>query len=287
MAPAPSDIDHLSDEELLELRKTAHRLQSGIDIFRLSSGTVAKPSQDVDEWATNSSEANTLDLVFSSTTIPVPRVRRVVKRQWDFLIVMDYIEGPTLARLWPTLSTWRKLFVAFTLRRYVRQLRRHLKAPAGAPPGPLCTDRSARTCESPPVFGQVQSNRGPFASYAELSTFFNERHRMALDIKNVPQDDPAWADLFDDSEPLVLTHQDINLRNVVVDKEGRLWLIDWAWAGYYPVWFEYVATHSQSEDPVISGTDDKLWEAMVPFICGPYFKQERWLARMGLSLYYL
>ncbi|KAI0640515.1 kinase-like domain-containing protein [Trametes meyenii] len=282
----PSDIDHLSDEELLELGKTAPRLHPDANVKKLSSGTVAKPSQDRDEEATNPSEANALNLVFASTTVPVPRIRRVVKRQWDFLIVMDYIEGPTLARLWPTLSTWRKLLAAFILRRYIRQLRRCLKAPAEASPGPLCADGSARICESP-VFGQVQSDRGPFASYAELSAFFNERHRMALDIKNVSQDDPARADLFDDSEPLVLTHQDINLRNVVVDKEGLLWLIDWAWAGYYPVWFEYAAMQRQSRDPVISGTDDKLWKAMIPFICGPYFKQDRWLMRMGLALYYV
>ncbi|KAI0665806.1 hypothetical protein C8Q78DRAFT_985808 [Trametes maxima] len=282
----PSDIDHLSDEELSELRKTAPRLQPDVDIMKLSSGTVGKPSQDMEEDLTNPSEANTLNLVFALTTIPVPRVRRVVKCRYYFLIVMDYIEGPTLAQLWPTLSTWRKLLVAFTLRRYVRQLRRHLKAPAWTPPGPLCSDGSARVCESP-VFGRVQSDRGPFASYAELSMFFNERHRMALDIKNVSQDDPARTDLFDDSESLVLTHQDINLRNIIVDKEDHLWLIDWAWAGYYPVWFEYAAMQVQTEDPVISGTNDKLWRAMVPFICGPYFKQERWLERMGLALYYL
>ncbi|TFK94596.1 hypothetical protein K466DRAFT_476140 [Polyporus arcularius HHB13444] len=278
----PSDIDHLSNAELLELSENAPRVHPEAGVVRLTSGTVAKPSQDLDEDAPDPSEANTLDLVFSETTIPVPRVRRVVRCEWDFLIVMDYIDGPTLAQVWPTLPKWRKCMVAFTLRRYVRQLRR-LQAPPGAPPGPLSAQGSARKCESP-VFGPVQSHRGPFASYAEFSAFFNERQRRALDSRNVPQDDPARKDLFDDSEPLVLTHQDLNLRNIVMGEGGRLWLIDFAWAGYYPPWFEYVATQRQSEDARVSGTDDEFWKVLIPFICGPYFRQERWLSRMARAL---
>ena len=243
----------------------------------------------MDEDAPDPSEAAALDLVFSETTIPVPRVRRVLRRKWDFLIVMDYIDGPTLAHVWPALPRWRKYLVAFTLRRYVRQLRR-LQAPPGAPPGPPSASARpggpARICASP-VFGQVQLHRGPFASYAALSAFFNDRHRRALDAEGVPQDDPARKDVFDDSEPLVLTHQDLNLRNIVVGEGGRLWLVDWAWAGYCPPWFEYVAAQRQSEDACISGTDDGFWRVLVPFICGPYFRQERWLSRMSQALHWI
>jgi len=143
----PSDIDQLSYEEILELRERGPKLHPDSNIVKLTPSTVSKASQDSDEDAADASEANTLDLVFAETTIPVPRVRRVVKRQWDFLIVMDHIPGPTLAHVWPTLSTWRKICVAFTLRRYVRQLRR-LKASATTPPGPLSA-QGARICESP------------------------------------------------------------------------------------------------------------------------------------------
>ncbi|KAI0665847.1 hypothetical protein C8Q78DRAFT_995345 [Trametes maxima] len=169
---------------------------------------------------------------------------------------MDYIEGPMLAQLWPMLSTRRKLLVAFTLRRYVRQLCHCLKVPAWVPPGLLCADGS---------------------------------HRMVLNIKNMPQDDPVWADLFDNPELLILTHQDINLQNIIVDKEGCLWLIDWAWVGYYLVWFEYLATRAQSKDPVISGTNDKLWKSMVPFICQAQAHDGLWgsWARRGSWVFWL
>jgi len=59
----------------------------------------------------------------------------------------------------------------------------------------------------PPIFGQVQSQRGPFASYAE-----------------VPEDHLSKKELFDDSTPLVLTHQDLNLRNIILGEDSRLWI---------------------------------------------------------------
>ncbi|CDO71457.1 hypothetical protein BN946_scf184909.g51 [Trametes cinnabarina] len=284
--PQPSDIDHLSDAELIELYRRSSKVHPDYGVRKLSPATVAKVSTDIDDSEPVCSEANALNLVFTATTIPVPRVRRVARREWDFLIVMDYIDGPLLAQVWPTLSIWRKLCVAFTLRRYIRQLRRFTRAPAGAPPGPLSGGEPPRTCESP-LFGPVIPYRGPFASYAEMSAFFNERHQMAMDLKNVPKDDPARKELFDDSEPLVLCHQDLNLRNIIVGEGGRLWLIDWGWSGYYPPWFEYATMLTQNEYAHVSGTDDKLWRALIPFICGPYFRQERWLVDMSIALYYV
>jgi len=265
MCLQPSDVDQLSDDKILELSKNAPKLHPDASVFRLTPDTVATASQDLDEVAADASEANALDLLFAKTTIPVPRVCRVVKDEWDFLIVMpvDYIPGPTLAHVWSTLSTWRKIRVALTLRRYVRQLRR-LKASATTPPGPLSA-QGARICESP-IFGQVRSDRGPFATYSELSTLFNERHQVAMDCLKLPRDDPSRNDLFDNSEPLVLTHQDLNLRNVIVGEDGRLWIVDWAWAGYYPPWFEYVAMWRQNEYERVSGTNDEFWKALIPFI---------------------
>ena len=260
----------------------APKLLSDSAIFKLAPKTVAKPSQDIDEDCLDASEANALNLVFAETTIPVPRVRHVVKRQWDYLIVMDYVNGRTLTEVWPTFSIWQKINTALTLRRYVQQLRR-LKASSTIPPGPLSA-YGPRTCESP-IFGQVQSHRGPFASYAELSAFFNERCKMALDANKVPDHHSSRRERFDDSAPLVFTHQDLNPRNIIVGEGGRLWLIDWAWAGYYPPWFEYVAMRRQAENERTIGFNHEFWETFIPFICGPYFKQEEWLWKMSRGLY--
>ncbi|TFK65999.1 kinase-like protein [Pluteus cervinus] len=238
----------------------------------------------MDEDPADASEANALNLVFTETTIPVPRVRRVIERQWNHLIVMDYIPGSTLAEVWSTYSIWKKLGVAFTLRRHIRQLQR-LKASRTTPPGPLSI-QGPRQCENPGIFSQVRSRRGPFASYAELSMWFNGRCQLAMNHHKVPEDHPHRKTRFDDSAPLVFAHQDLNPRNIIVGEDGRLWIVDWAWAGYYPVWFEYVAMLSQGEHESSIGNVYKYWDHLIPFICGPYFEQERWMSMIAMGLYY-
>ncbi|KAJ3824430.1 hypothetical protein F5878DRAFT_447195 [Lentinula raphanica] len=74
----PSDVDNLSDEEILELELEALKLHPDYSLLQLTPGTVAKYSEDRDEDISDASEANTLNLVFAETNIPVPRVRRAV-----------------------------------------------------------------------------------------------------------------------------------------------------------------------------------------------------------------
>ena len=31
---------------------------------------------------------------------------------------------------------------------------------------------------------------------------------------------------------------DLHLKNIILDRDGKLWLIDWAHAGFYPPYFE-------------------------------------------------
>lgn len=58
--------------------------------------TVGKLSVNMEEDAIDGLEANAVRLVSSKTTIPVPRIRRVVKGEWDFLIVMDCIKATSV-----------------------------------------------------------------------------------------------------------------------------------------------------------------------------------------------
>ncbi|KAJ3726651.1 hypothetical protein C8R42DRAFT_707559 [Lentinula raphanica] len=129
----PSDVDlNLSDEGTLELELKAPKLYPDYSLLQLTPGTVAKYSEDRDEDISDASEANALNLVFAETNIPVPR---------------DYIKGSTLADAWSKYSVSQKICVAFTLRRYARQLRR-LKASPRTPPGPFSKD-GPRICPIP------------------------------------------------------------------------------------------------------------------------------------------
>ncbi|KAJ3921765.1 kinase-like domain-containing protein [Lentinula edodes] len=289
----PSDVDNLSDDEILnEFAKTRdgldrQNLEKGVEydwtvLPRGTPGTVGKAVSvlsEEDESRTDSSEANALNLLWANTMIPVPRVRRVMKLEYLFFIVEDYIEGPTLAQVWSTYSLWQKIRVAFTLRSYIRQLRK-LKAPRGAPPGPISND-GPRVCTSP-LFGMLDLDQGPFASYADLASFFNEKAKLCYDYNNIPEDHPCRRQKFDDSEELVLSHQDLNPRNIIVGLDGTIWMIDWGWAGYFPPWFEYVAMKEKS----ISEHYYQYWDLFIPFICGPYFEHEIWRLNMARGFSY-
>ncbi|KAF8914375.1 hypothetical protein CPB84DRAFT_1957089 [Gymnopilus junonius] len=163
---------------------------------------------------------------------------------------------------------------------------RSVNPPPGAPPGPV-TKSGPRECECPPIFGPVRSARGPFTAYSDLAAYFNSRWKITMDTSGVPEDHPKRKEQFDDSQPLVLTHLDLSPSNIILGNDGRLWLIDWAWAGFYPPWFEYVAMKDQSRNENVVGFEDMSWEAFVPFICGPYFKQEAWLREVAQILCYV
>lgn len=39
-------------------------------------------------------------------------------------------------------------------------------------------------------------------------------------------------------DQLVMCHMDLNMRNLILDKNGRLFFLDWAHSGYYPPEFQ-------------------------------------------------
>ena len=50
-------------------------------------------------------------------------------------------------------------------------------------------------------------------------------------------------------EPLrehVFLHQDLAPRNMIVDAQNQLWIVDWGYAGFYPSYMEYVAIEAST-----------------------------------------
>jgi hypothetical protein len=161
-----------------------------------------------------------------------------------------------LAECWTELSWWKKLRIAFTLRGYIRQLRR-IK---GTRPGPLGGDRA---CQIEGVcFGERLA--GPFETYPELAAWFN---RKMVAAKRHPRSKiPENPAPFDDSMPLNLTHHDLHMHNIILGDDGQLWIIDWGRAGFLPPWFEYATMCYLSRPSHTSCWDDYV----VPFAAGRY-----------------
>ena len=82
------------------------------------------------------------------------------------------------------------------------------------------------------------------------------------------------AQPFEDSRPLVFTHNDLSMRNILLGDDWKIWLIDWAWSGYYPPWVEHFAMEEAAvNDDLDCGTS---WGRVIRFVTNPYIYHRRW-----------
>ncbi|KAF9073046.1 kinase-like domain-containing protein, partial [Rhodocollybia butyracea] len=168
-------------------------------------------------------EARVLAFLHQHTSIPVPRVRRYVSNPGQTWLLMEKIPGKRLDKVWPHYIPLQKFLVAWTLRGYIRQLRqvsaaynrRHI-------PGPM-SDKPEKCNGIKYLFSLRPA--GPFKSSKEIVTFFDRYGTRAIDY----------------TQPLVLTHGDLSMRNMIVGDDGKLWLVNWEWSAFYPPCFEYIA----------------------------------------------
>lgn len=194
---------------------------------------------------TNINEAQTMIFVKDHCTVlRVPEVHLVFERDHRIYIVMHYVDGLDLQHTWDSLDSASRQSVMSQLATYLHELRN--LNPAGTAPGPL--DRKICNGRWFTFYGA-----GPFQTNQHLVDWLNHK----LEISNVPT-----FERFTTDHPLVFTHQDIAPRNLILDEEGTLWMIDWAWAGWYPAYFEYAAVKSAAiytgQLPVLSGWIDAV-----------------------------
>ncbi|KAG0706506.1 hypothetical protein DFH29DRAFT_154246 [Suillus ampliporus] len=158
---------------------------------------------------------------------------------------MEYIDGQTLDICWNSLTLLSKLRIAWTLRSYVTQLRRLRRTVPGTLNGILCTGRHF-----------TDYGAGPFASYDDMTAWFNHKLDVSQRMKQAPLDAPR----FDSSWPLVFVHQDLCPRNILLARDGKLYVLDWHRSGFYPAWFEYASMRSDLH------FKSRLWDFLIPFI---------------------
>lgn len=181
-------------------------------------------------------EAKTLNLVASKTGIRAPRVHRSfqVEDETQYFgtkgyIVMDFISGQPLDECWTDLPYDNQRQIAMQIADMIKEM----QSVVISQPGPLgggsfrgrfFTDYSA----------------GPFKDSAEVQGWFNHKLDICKHVNQCPKDIPPFR-----FTTFVLTHQDISPRNLILDRNGEVWLIDWAHAGAYPPAFESAALLAQ------------------------------------------
>lgn len=237
---------------------TVEGQSESVNTFRISDDAVAKISESaVINGPLICHEATAMNIVRARTNIPVPRVMKVLNYEdRQLTIVMEYVEGQQLHHAWPKLSLLSKLRVAWTLRSYIRQLRKIHSTQPGPP-----ANEPLNCCG----FIFDHSWRGPFKDEAALTAYFRGRRAV-----------PHLNDPFIVGRPLVLTHFDLNMHNILLDTSGKLWLIDWAWSGFFPDWFEYVSTlgATMPKTPLEAPVS---FRRCIPFITDAFYLEAQWL----------
>jgi hypothetical protein len=200
-----------------------------------------------------------LNFVRSHTSIPVPKLRRYITTESDYTgyMLLEKIKGKRLDRLWPSLSPLQKFLVAWTLRGYIIELREASDAYSRRNvPGPM-GDRP-RLCDGPAwLFGHRPL--GPFKSSEDIAKYFNENRA-------------GVGEGLDNSRPLVLTHCDRSMHNIIVGLDGKIWLVDWEWSGFYPPSFEHIAMMRAAEND--GERAPKSWWDYIPLVTGAWVKEE-------------
>ena len=228
------DLEAVSDAALISLLDTAPILfgLGGATVVRLSRGLAMKAGGNV-----LPSEAEAMRLVGAETDIPVPRVHRSfqVPDSTQYFgtkgfIVMDYINGSPLDECWTSLSLEAQTKIARQVAEYIHRLQSIRPSQVGPIGGGPCTGRFF-----------TDYSAGPFGSGQEMESWFNHKLDICKRCRQAPQDIPRFC-----FTSFVLTHQDISPRNLVMERSGCVWVIDWADAGAYPPSFEGAALASQS-----------------------------------------
>ena len=279
-------LDDMSDEEAYAILQSLDISQNrlGFDPEGLYSPPVWRISPDTVLKKTDGAhfEPFTMLLVSTTTTIPVPRVRKYVTWDSDVWVFMEYVGGRNLEEAWPSLSFFTKLWVMWKLRDCIHQLR---QIPLAEPrtPGPIDGSGEPQRCIG---YYFTELSVGPFASYADLAAWYDKRAQIAVRLNHLASEASGKAPclslrklIFDNSGPLVLTHGDITPRNVILGDDGRLWLIDWGFSGVYPLWLEYacMAAYRNASAP-------RLWRWFVPLVTGWYPSQLSYLQALGEAL---
>lgn len=181
------------------------------------------------------SEAKIMLFVQQHTSIPVPTIHLVftvsdpvAKGAIITYILMDRIRGADLQHKWPSLSPSDRSSVISTVKDYVAQLR-NIPLPENCPPGPL----NGRRCRGP-WFSFYDA--GPFGSYDALIAWWNSTLDYAKKNGYCHSKDSFTA-----RAPLVFTHGDLVARNLILDGDGTVWVVDWELAGWYPSYVEYAS----------------------------------------------
>ncbi len=216
---------------------------SAAQVYRLNASTIAKTGDGV-----NMSEAATLRYVRQHTSIPVPEVfESYIHPETGYsCIIMKYIEKKTLNEVWSAYSDEKKERVIEQLKRYVEQLRSIEAQNIGTMNDERVQNQFFDDDDEPEMMR-------PFDGV----NAFHERLIMILESKEKDSKKKIMEHFSSEVSKgkgyrILLTHNDIVARNIMVKGDNVCAIVDWELAGFFPEYWEYCSAVSwaDSESPL-------------------------------------
>lgn len=79
---------------------------------------------------------------------------------------------------------------------------------------------------------------------------------------------------------LVFTHHDLAPRNILLDSHGKIWLLDWDYAGFYPSYFEYASMQNFFMPHSWNWLAQKRWHVFTLITVGRFERERRMLQKI-------
>ncbi|KAK9414306.1 putative Aminoglycoside phosphotransferase domain-containing protein [Seiridium unicorne] len=203
-----------------------------------------------------------------SLGVRAPRIRRIVLYEGNVECIMGKVRGVTLMDAWAHISWYRSACLAFQLR-YVVKLMQSQSSPTA---GSLGTGICRSFWLERDIFG-IPPHSSPCLVASIVNFWYN---LVSLRVEKAKSTAEHFATCREpiQEQPFVLTHHDLAPRNIMVDDQNKLWLVDWDKAGWYPSYFEYAGMHNFWIPKNWSRLDRLRWTLFF-WIATGWYEQER------------
>lgn len=209
------------------------RIWLGRKIYgELSSGVVKISPGRIVKGPCHESELEAMEFVRSKTAIPVPKVYKAHHLRPDLYIEMEFVKGQDLESAWDDLTPEQKTTLIKTISEFVIELRA-LPPPEDQVVGSASQHklRDARIGTRP---------WGPFKTHAGFHSLL--RGHIPLD-ESTKTFGAKVVECHNRQYKTYFTHADLCMRNIIVRGDRIVSVIDWAFSGWYPEYWEFTKAH--------------------------------------------
>lgn len=236
------------DKEFIDLLINQNNILDkniGSTIVRINSDIIVKYGSRVKQ-----EEADIMKYLKEKTSIPIPEVKNIYKKDNITYIVMEYIEGETLENIISNINNKDFEKIMSEIKKYLNELRNIKGNILGS-----INDGPYNNC--------LFQNPKPETSFSNINQFndywINKVKEIMpnyhiLAIKNV----------LPNNRDIVFSHGDLTTKNIIIKDNKIVSIIDWELAGWYPESWEYFRMLSYS-------IDNEKWHDSVNKIIKPYY----------------